>query len=370
MNLLLLGLGARAAEPLVYDGDVGRALQRTALATGRPLEDFAPRPASEIAATPAALVGGAGLVTACPVAPLSAEQVLLGVQAAEGALAYGEAMRAREEVVRIEAVLACPPEPFDPTVLARYFVVRARTGDADGWRLARAIDPFLAFDEDWGGAEERAAFDAAAPARSTLTVTQPGIRIDGRAVEERVDLAPGWHALASAKVRAGVVLDGPGGLVLPAELPPAWLSDPKVRAPATAALAAAYGEGVRVFVATDDGVWAATTGRTDWLPIGRTRAHALVPSGLAVAGAGALGAAVTGAIAASRYAAARDAVTAVETASTVGAFEQAGRDHADADAAYRAVRWLPALGGGLAVVGLGLTGTGFAIGPVIAGGAP
>ena len=107
------------------------------------------------------------------------------------------------------------------------------------------------------------------------------------------------------------------------------------RAAATALMADAFGAGRRVFVATDSGVWAASAGRTDWLPLERVRTHPLVPVGAVTSVVG-VGATVGfGALAVLSRGNAEAAVDAAFQSSGTAAFDAASADYEAASGAYR-----------------------------------
>jgi hypothetical protein len=137
----------------------------------------------------------------------------------------------------------------------------------------------LSFAEDWPP-ERRAAFDAAAPQDPVqLTIAQPGFSLDGVPATGTVAVAPGWHRLAGPGFDGALTLEVDGAFLVPAAVPEsvfAGLESPESRQLPTTLLAAKFGDGSRVFVANDKGVWAATAGRTDWLSLERQRTHPLV----------------------------------------------------------------------------------------------
>lgn len=370
--MILLAAVASASEPLVHDGDATVAVERVAAATERPASDFEPRAAADVPGLPPVLMPASGRIVPCDAAAVSRERLLLAIQGAEGALGYGEDDRAREELGRVAAAERCPPEPFERELLVRWLVARARAGEADAWRYARALDPSLAFADEWLP-ELEPAFAAAAPVPAVvLRVPQVGITVDGVAAGTDTLVVPGWHVLGAPGLRGALVVDGPATLLVPSALGPDWLApvdDPEARAIPTEALSAVYGEGTRVFVATADGAWAATAGRTDWLELDRYyRAHPLVPAGAVVTGAGVVAGAVTGLLAALAYGEVTDAARSVERAPSEKEWRGARRDYGRDVDDYVALRFLPAIGGGVAGLGVGLVLGGVALGPVPAGG--
>ncbi len=362
---------ATAAEPVVHEGDAEAARATVSEAARLPPGALEPIAVAELRARPPAMVGS-GRVWSCGSSPLTREQLLLALTGAEGALTYDDPARVRAELDRVSDVVTCPP-PFDADLLARYWVDRALAGDEPerSFAFARALAPSLAASEAWPEAA-RATFEAAAPLPPVVVkVPHPGVDIDGEPVSGSVSLVPGWHPVSGAGFAGALEVDADATFVVPAATPADLLDDVSTeagRALPTALLAEAFGEGNRVFVVTNEGVWAATAGRTDWLPLQRRKTHPLVPIGLGTTAAGALGTAITGALAAVAYGAvgaAGDDVARASTADTLLSAEAAFEERADR---YRAVRLLPLPFAAVGVVGLGLTGAGLALGPVTVGG--
>lgn len=364
-----LSLAAEAAEPLVYTGDEARAVTRAAAAARLPATDLAPTSVESLRGDPPT-VGAGGTLTPCGGPTVTREQLLLAVQGAEGALNYGETDRARTELDRVADADRCAA--WDADLLGRYFVLRGLLDPDPGPAFARArrLNPALAWNEEWP-ADRRPAFDAGAAGDAVvLTVPLAGAVLDGAAVTGKVQVVPGWHRVQAPGFDGALELEADGTFLVPAEVAPTAfeaLDTEDGRFLPTTMLASRYGDGTRVFVATDRGVWAATAGRVDWLALERQRRHPLVGAGLVTAGVGAVGSALLAGLAASAYGAAGAAADAVETTG----FAQLGaaKDTYDAKAAtYRTLRTAVVAPIGVTVAGLGLFGVGVALGPQTVGG--
>jgi hypothetical protein len=357
----LWSLRAVAAEPVVYVGSEADAVERVAEATRLTAADLAPHPAASLRELPAT-VGAGGTLDPCTSQPITREQLLLAVESAEAALKFGEAQKAQGELARVADAHRCGP--WNADLLTRWFVARALSDDDASWGFAgaRAVTPGLSFAEDWPP-ERRAAFDAAAPQDPVqLTIAQPGFSLDGVPATGTVAVAPGWHRLAGPGFDGALTLEVDGAFLVPAAVPEsvfAGLESPESRQLPTTLLAAKFGDGSRVFVANDKGVWAATAGRTDWLSLERQRTHPLVWGGLVTSAVGVVAGGVFGGLAAGAYARAEDASNAPPTGN---------QQLVSAVGDYRVMKGGVFGGAGLAVVGLGVSGLGLVLGPQTVGG--
>ncbi len=372
MTVVAWALAAQAAEPLVHTGDAEDAIARAAAATRLPAADFAPATVESLRSG-AVTVGSGGTVTPCGGPAITREQLLLAVQGAEGAQNYGESERARAELARVADADRCAA--WDAELLARYFALRAQVDEDPTVAFARArrLDPSLAWREEWDPSR-RAAFDAAAPgAPVTLAVPLPQVQLDGAAVTGKVQVLPGWHRVVAPGFDGALELEADGTLLVPSQVPATAFDSLETevdRAIPTTLLAATFGEGARVFVANDRGVWAATAGRVDWLALERQRKHPLVWAGLVTALTGAAATAGTSVWTLSARADAAPLVSALEgaDAATLSRDLGAAQDAADR---FRLARTVTVGAGALGGVGLGLLGVGFALGPqTVSGGAP
>lgn len=287
---------AWAADPIVFEGDEARALERVERATRIPAADLEPVPVQQLLDRPPS-VGDGGTLAACSGAPVTADQLRLAAQSATSALTFDDRAKAASELQRVADADRCAA--WDAEALRGYFVARALTDDDAAWGFAhaRVLDPPLAWDEAWP-ADRRPAYDAAAPVGIVhLTVPQPGFRVDGRAADGVVEVPPGWHRLSGPGFDGAVELEADAVFVAPSAVPPAAFSDlatPEARAVPAAVLSAAFGDGHRVFVANRQGLWSAAAGRVDWLALGREQAHPLVGAGAATSVLGGVALAATG----------------------------------------------------------------------------
>lgn len=361
---------ARASDPLVYVGNEAASVQRVADAARLRPDDLAPTPAASLRDLPVT-VGSGGSVAACGEAPVSREQLQLAVQDAETALALGDAPRAAAGLARLAGAEACAV--WDRELLVRYFVVVALTAEdgAAGFARARTLDPSLAWSDAWPD-DRRAAFQAGAPQPPIrLAIPHPGFRVDGAPAAGPVQIVPGWHRVEGAGFDGAIELEADGTLLVPSSTTDQTfqtLDAEDARVVPTALLASRFGEGARVYVANDRGVWAATAGRTDWLSLQRQRRHPLVWGGLAAAAVGGAVSAAGGALAGLAAADARAANQAIGDATGPASLQSAQGAYDDASAAYG---WrAPVLYGGLGLTAAGgaLLGVGFALGPQTVGG--
>jgi hypothetical protein len=365
-------LAAHAGEPLVYTGDEAAARARVSAATRLAAPDFDAVAAAALRTGPAS-VGSGGSLTPCGGPAITREQLLLAVEGAEGALTYGEADRARTELSRVSDADRCAT--WDAQLLSRYFVLRGLV-DEDGaasFARARRLQPELAWSEDWP-AERRPAFDGAAPEPAVLLQIVPeGYALDGAQVTGKVQVIPGWHRLTGPGFDGALELEADGTFLVPAEVPVAAfdsLDTEDQRFMPSKLLASRFGDGARVFVANDRGVWAATAGRVDWLNLQQQRKHPLLWAGLATALTGVAATAGTSVWMAGAHADAKPLVEQLEGADATTLSTQLPGAR-DAVARYNTARAVTFVSGGVGAVGLGLFGVGLALGPqTVSGGTP
>lgn len=370
MTVVAWALTASAAEPVVYVGSEGDAVARVAEATRLTVADLAPHPAASLRELPAT-VGAGGTLEPCTSQPITREQLLLAVESAEGALKFGEAAKAKSELARVADAHRCAP--WNADLLTRWFVARALSDDDASWGFAgaRAVTPGLVFAEDWP-AERRAAFDAAAPQDPVqLTIAQPGYSLDGVPASGTVAVAPGWHRLTGPGFDGGLTLEVDGAFLVPAAVPEtvfAGLESPEGRQLPTTLLAAKFGDGSRVFVANDKGVWAATAGRTDWLSLERQRTHPLVWGGLATTLLGVGVSGVSGVLVSQSLKTGADAADRVNVPKSPEDYHSALGEHEAAKAQFGLRAPILYAGIGVTAVGVALGGIGLGLGPQTVGG--
>ncbi|MCB9673416.1 MAG: hypothetical protein H6734_28390 [Alphaproteobacteria bacterium] len=362
------GPAALAGEPMVHEGDAGAAVDRVARAARLSPEEIDAVAVAALRARPATMVGS-GEVLSCAAKPVTREQLQLALDGAEAALTYDETDRARKELDRVADVASCPP-PFDRPLLVRYWVDRALAGVEPELSVSRArgLDPELAWSEEWPS-DLRPAFDEAAPLPPVIVrVVHDGVTVDGQTVQGQVSLVPGWHPVQVGSFDGALLVDADAVFVVPSATPADLLGsagDEAGRAAATALMADAFGAGRRVFVATDSGVWAASAGRTDWLPLERVRTHPLVPVGAVTTVVG-VGATVGfGALAVLTHGNAEAAVDAAFQSSGTAAFDQARADYDAARGGYRLATMALIPSGLVLVGGAGMLGFGLLHGPVV-----
>lgn len=365
------GPAAWAGEPVVHEGDEAAALARVAKVARLDPAELEGLAVEALRARPATMVGS-GRVLACGASPVTREQLQLALDGAEAALTYDEKDRADKELSRVADLESCPP-PFDAPLLTRYWIDRALAGADVGtaFARARALSPELAWSDDWPE-DLRPAFDQAAPLdRVIVRVVHEGVTVDGAPVHGQVSLIPGWHPVQMGSFDGALLVDADAVFVVPSATPADLLGgvgDEAGRAAPTALMADAFGPGRRVFVASASGVWAASAGRTDWLPLETLRTHPLVPVGGVTTVVG-LGATVGfGALALIARGNANDAIDTILESRDPDDYAGVQSSYESASGTYDLARMALIPSGLVLVGGAGMLGFGLAHGPVTVGG--
>jgi hypothetical protein len=235
---------ASADEPILHDGDPGRAVAAVAAATGEPAWAFDPVTVAQIAGSGEPWVEGAAPI-ACPTrwTNTALRERLSG---AEDRARYAAFADVRADLESAELGFACLSEPSEASLATELYsllaVARAELGDADGaadaFSRAMRFTPELPWDDKLNP-RYRPAYDDARRALATGGEGElrlgpgPQVRlwVDGRPVEGGVVRLPaGWHLVQTLQPKiASFVVDLRSGaqvrVFVPSSLADAKLAD-------------------------------------------------------------------------------------------------------------------------------------------------